>query len=198
MQIWGILTLPWRLRAACAQAVPSHLSPHPAHFRNSLCYFAHTCASHNSLVLIYRGKPCRSPMELPELLHSALCCCTRQGQAAKLATPGLPPDPSGTWCYWCCALLHVTAWPSCFHQQGEPCSDLELPDTWQSTLLGAKAATELGVKSQFKLSANHWPMPPLSCRVATHKKGPNVSCPVLSLLSVTDGKTQHSGFTVIL
>lgn len=132
-------------------------------------YVPHTCASHNSLVLIYRGKPCHSPAELPELLHSALCCCTRQGQAANMAIPGLPPDPSGTRCYRGHALLHITAWHS--DLQGDPCRDPELPDTWQSTPLGAKAATEPGVKSQFKLSAQHWPMPPLSWRVVTHKRG---------------------------
>lgn len=161
MQTQSTLTLTLMAQSCPHTSCPQATCPHTLLISGThMHYVPHTCASHNSLVLIYRGKPCRSPAELPELLHSALCCCTRQGQAANMAIPGLPPDPSGTRCYRGHALLHITAWHS--DLQGDPCRDPELPDTWQSTPLGAKAATEPGVKSQFKLSAQHWPMPPLS------------------------------------
>lgn len=62
------------------------------------CCVPHWHTPHNSTVFICRGKSCHSLTELPEPLRPepALCCCTRQGQAAKTTTPGFPVSPRDT------------------------------------------------------------------------------------------------------
>lgn len=130
-----------------------------------------TSTPHNSPVFIYRGKPCHNVTELPEVLRPepALCCCTRQGQAAKPAMWGLPSDPQRQDAtkamleYW---LHHVPAtlraplvlvewhsYPICkvIFMGIQGCQTHSNPLLWKKNV----AVVELGVKSQSEFSANH-------------------------------------------
>lgn len=74
----------------------SHPVPHTLLTTGArMCCVPHRHTPHNSAVFICRGRSCHSLAELPEplWLEPALCCCSRQGPAARNAMPGVPVSP---------------------------------------------------------------------------------------------------------